>query len=107
MIQGDAIMKPLYYEEVDHHIEEVGIMAIKEVKYVTEKEWEKMIAMQKDHQEIWKYLESISNYEKRFEIAKRIPRNSKGQFASNGEAKRPDKTQAIKKRGRPKKNVSQ
>jgi hypothetical protein len=41
-----------------------------------------MIAMQKNQEEIWKYLESISNYEKRFEIAKRIPRNNKGQFAS-------------------------
>ena len=60
--EGDAVMQPLYYEEVDHQIEEVGIMAIKEVKYVTEKEWQRMIEMQKNQQEIWKYLESISKY---------------------------------------------
>jgi hypothetical protein len=47
-----------------------------------------MIAMQKDHEEIWKYLESISNYEKRHEIAKRIPRNNKGQFSSSGKNKK-------------------
>lgn len=40
--------QPLYEEEVDHHIEEVGIMAVREVRYVTEREWEKMIAMQKN-----------------------------------------------------------
>jgi len=40
---GDKVVHmeqhPLHVEEVDHHIEEVGIMAIKEVRYVTEKEW--------------------------------------------------------------------
>lgn len=40
--------QPFYSEEVDHEIEEVGIMAIREVRYVTEREWQKMIAMQKD-----------------------------------------------------------
>lgn len=29
LADGDAVMQPLYYEEVDHHIEEVGIMAVK------------------------------------------------------------------------------
>lgn len=29
----------LYEEEVDHNIEEVGIMAVREVRYVTEREW--------------------------------------------------------------------
>ena len=52
----------LYEEEVDHHIEEVGIMAIREVRYVTEREWQKMIEMQKNQQEIMKYLEQISRF---------------------------------------------
>lgn len=79
-------------------------MAIKEVKYVTEKEWQKMIEMQKNQQEIWKYLESISKYEKRYEIANRIPRNRKGQFVSKEEKQeKAEKTQQIRKRGRPKK----
>jgi hypothetical protein len=108
LAEGDAVMQPLYYEEVDHHIEEVGIMAIKEVKYVTEKEWEKMIEMQKNHQEIWKYLESISRYEKRFQIANAIPRNPKGQFVSKSESPQtPQKTQQIKKRGRPRKTKTE
>lgn len=29
--------QPLYHDEVDHEIEEVGIMAIREVRYVTER----------------------------------------------------------------------
>ena len=40
--------QPLYEQEVDHNIEEVGIMAVREVRYLTEREWEKMIAMQKN-----------------------------------------------------------
>lgn len=74
------------------------------MKYVTEKEWQKMIEMQKNQQEIWKYLESISKYEKRYEIANRIPRNRKGQFVSKEEKQeKAEKTQQIRKRGRPKK----
>lgn len=56
--------------------------------------------MQKNQKEIWKYLESISKYEKRYEIANRIPRNRKGQFVSK-EGEKPEKTQQIRKRGRP------
>ena len=84
-------------------------MAIKEVKYVTEKEWQKMIEMQKNQQEIWKYLESISKYEKRYEIANRIPRNRKGQFAAKeGErTEKVERTQQIRKRGRPRKEQPQ
>lgn len=63
-----------------------------------------MIEMQKNQQEIWKYLESISKYEKRYEIANRIPRNRKGQFVSKEEKQeKAEKTQQIRKRGRPKK----
>lgn len=62
-------------------------MAIKEVRYVTQKEWEKMIAMQKNQDEIWKYLESISKYEKRHQLANQMPRNDKGQFISKQESK--------------------
>jgi len=39
--------------------------------------------MQSNQEEIWKYLEKISKYEQRHEIASKIPRNSKGQFVSN------------------------
>lgn len=56
-------------------------MAIKQVKYLTEREWQKMIAMQKDNKQIWEYLQKISKYEKRFLIANKIPRNKKGQFS--------------------------
>ena len=56
-------------------------MAIKEVRYVTEREWEKMEAMKKDQKEIWDYLERISKYGQRSQIATGIPRNRLGQFS--------------------------
>lgn len=67
---------------VDHDIEEVGIMAVREVRYVTEREWQKMIAMQKNQGEIMKYLEQVSKFEQRHVIASQIPRNDKGQFVA-------------------------
>ena len=85
---------------MDHRIEEVGIMAIKEVRYVTEREWEKMIAMQKNHQEIWKYLEDISRYEQRHQIASKIPRNERGQFVAKANPPKPH-DKPIRKKGRP------
>lgn len=46
-----------------------------------------MIAMQKNQDEIWKYLESISKYEKRHELANQMPRNNKGQFVPKEDSK--------------------
>lgn len=78
-------------------------MAVREVRYVTEREWEKMIAMQKNEQEILKYLDQISRFEKRHSIASSIPRNSKGQFISKDRAPKEKSTKPIRKRGRPRK----
>jgi len=78
-------------------------MAIKEVRYVTEKEWQKMIQMQKNHQEIWNYLERITKYETRHRIAANIPRNDRGQFvpkAAKDKKIRPEGS----RRGRPPKH---
>jgi uncharacterized protein YebE (UPF0316 family) len=72
------------------------------VRYVTEREWEKMIAMQKNQKEIMKYLEQISKFEQRHIIASQIPRNEKGQFAVKEKKEKPIKPAGRK--GRPPKN---
>lgn len=97
----------LYEEEVDHHIEEVGIMAIREVRYVTEREWQKMIEMQKNQEEIMKYLDQISRFEKRHVIASTIPRNNRGRFVSKAETPKQKPIKPAGRRGRPRKQANQ
>ena len=86
-------------------------MAVKEVRYVTEREWEKMIALQKDQKEIWDYLERISKYGQRSKIATNIPRNRLGQFSKKSQTKPAESSEPVAKqkkvrKGRPRKGHS-
>lgn len=46
--------QPLYIGEVDHSIEEIGIMTVKQVRYVDDEEWEAMLREQKKYTEALK-----------------------------------------------------
>ena len=72
-------------KEVDHNIEEIGIMTVREVKYISEKEWLKLVQRrEKEYQILDKIRKGQSKNDSQNEERKR---NSKGQFVPSENSK--------------------